>query len=255
MQGAYTMFNALGYLSGDKSIIYGCTATGSNTGDGFVFIGGELLPFIGSTTQATVKIIEETTSKEFQDGTTKVVHRRRYVTFATGSNTIPWADFKRGIATTAIQNLLDQKATNEALTALTNRVTTLEKYSAPFASANGAMVLWRKPANEIPAGWQEVVDWRGRLAVGQDPNDVDLNGVPGTAVGSKKKTLVAANIPPITMKIPRSSANTGGGGDQVVMHNLAAGTYLQISTQGTASAFSVLNPARIVLYIEPIPEE
>lgn len=258
MQTAYSVFNALGYIAGDKAILSGCVATGSTTSNGFVFVNGEVLPFNGGPTLSTVKIVEQNVNAEFQDGSIKTVHKIRTVTFATGSDTMPWADFKRGIATTAIEGLLEQKATTEALTTLANRVATLEKYAAPFAVSGGGMVLWRKPANEIPNGWREVADWRGRLPMGWNPDDEAFSTM-GQNIGAKTAN-VSVTLPYSGWEFTsteKPAVNKGGrlvvaSGDNEQTEYLESIAVAKANKSGTGS-INLLNPARIVMFIEPIP--
>lgn len=82
---------------------------------------------------------------------------------------------------------------------LIKRITLLEQIAAPMMpsvfGARGGMLLWRKPANEIPAGWQEVIDYRGRTVIGNDPNDLDFSGVGTKTGGSKDKFIELKHIP------------------------------------------------------------
>lgn len=95
MQNAYNIFNALGNLAGNFTIISGCVETGSNVSDGVVFINGEVLPFRRGTKISKVRIVENTESKQFEDGTTKAVVFKRFVEFGTGVDAIDFSNFKR----------------------------------------------------------------------------------------------------------------------------------------------------------------
>ena len=145
----------MGNLAGDLTIISGCNVVGTNVSDGFVVINNELLEFKAGTLAANVIIIETAVGKEFKNGDVKDVHFERYATFGTSVVSYPWADFKRPIQTKEIP--LD----------LVTRLENLEKKATVF-QAGGGMVFWNKPAAEIPDGWQEVVNWRGRIPIGLD---------------------------------------------------------------------------------------
>lgn len=95
MQSAYNIFNDLGAVVGDKSIIKGCILTGSSVSDGVIYVNGELLAFRGGTLQSTIIIREEIQLMEFEDGTTKPVYKIRYAKFGTGIDAMPWSDFVR----------------------------------------------------------------------------------------------------------------------------------------------------------------
>lgn len=232
LQTAYSIFNSLGALAGNLTIISGCTVAGSNAGDGFVYIGGELYEFKGGAFDAnsTVIIVEEAVNRGFKNGVVKQVHTIRYATFGTADISWPWADFKR----------VYPMATMMA------RLEILEEKSAVF-QAGGGMVLWNKPANQIPAGWQEVLNWRGRIPVGLDPIQSEFDEI-GEIGGAKNKTLSINEIPSHThgfRAYVQSGSNSGSGGE-------AAGYFedKQTTSAGGGQQFSLMNPYRVVLFIE-----
>lgn len=95
MQEAYSLFNLLGDVIGNYAIVSGCVVTGSTVSDGVVYADGELYKFVGGNIQANVRILETKTQKTFENGDVKDVHFERYVTFASGTGAIPWANFVR----------------------------------------------------------------------------------------------------------------------------------------------------------------
>ncbi len=99
MQKAYEIFNALGSIAGNFSIISGCDVVGATAANGVVFINGEVLPFVGGTVTTNVKIVEAITPLEFEDLNTRDVIYKRHATFGTAAVVYPWADFKRPIPT------------------------------------------------------------------------------------------------------------------------------------------------------------
>ena len=112
----------------------------------------------------------------------------------------------------------DSSATNKeyvddlfggSFTPIENRLTTLENILAPFIGGGG-MVLWNKPANQIPTGWAEVVDWRGRIPVGLDTSQTEFNTV-GKTGGSKTVTLLTSNMPPHNHNITLTRVLGAGG--------------------------------------------
>ncbi len=95
LQESYNLFNVLGQLAGNLSIITGCEVTGSSVGNGAVYIDGEVLPFIGGTLSPNVVIKETAQTREFENGEQKQVYFTRYATFGISTTSYKWADFKR----------------------------------------------------------------------------------------------------------------------------------------------------------------
>lgn len=238
-EDAYTIFNSFGDLAGDKAIISGCTVAGSNTTDGYVYLNGELFEFRGGQTQSSVKIIEEPLVRAFQNGENKEIYYVRYVTFASGTGSIPWSEFVR------VTNLQTIAASMQSLT---TKVTELEKKNAIF-QAGGGMVFWNRPAAEIPDGWQEVVNWRGRIPVGHKASDPDFNTL-GNQGGSKTKTLTINEMPSHNHSFATSAGDSTGGGTIVTGNpNEQGGTYT-MQNKGNGQSFSIMNPYRVVMFIE-----
>lgn len=235
LQTAYSIFNQLGYVAGNLTIISGCVVTGSNVSDGFVFINGEVFPFKGSFLGTNVIIIQETASKEFKNGDVKVVHYKRYATFGTSETMWAWSSFKRV----------------DPITNLMLRLDSLEKKTAVF-TAGGGMVLWNKPANEIPTGWQEVVDWKGRIPVGMDAAQTEFNTL-GKIGGAKSKTLSIAEMPEHDHSLffkEYATGTTGNPGYDGGSNNYDTDVSKKTTKTGSGQEFSILNPYRTVLFIE-----
>lgn len=248
MQKCWEILNAFGEIVSPLAIIKGCTATGANVSDGFVYINGELLKFVGGIAQPTVVIIEQPTSLEFEDGNYNEVYFNRYATFGATTTTYNWADFKRGMPTATIQQHLDTKANTTDLAAIFNRLDLLEAKSAVFQQGGG-MVLWNKPANQIPPGWAEVVNWRGRLPIGQDTTQPEFATL-GQTGGSKTAALTAANNGPHKHGgVPLMTA-PGHPDAGALSCNFDLNTEGETELQGEGNPFSILNPYRVVLFIE-----
>ena len=234
LQTAYSIFNAYGSLAGNLTIISGCETLGTTVTDGVVFIDGELYGFKSAsvTPSSTVIIIETPINRGFKNGVIKTVHTLRYATFGTAETSWPWSDFK----------LLDP------ITELMRRLNVLEKKNAVF-QAGGGMVLWNKPAVDIPAGWQEVIDWRGRMPVGFDNVQSEFN-VMGKTGGQKNKKLSIDEMPRHRHGTGSySGVGTGVKSEPWEGYN-GAGDYTDY--QGNDQAFSILNPYRVVYFIEYI---
>lgn len=125
LQKAYTIFNALGAIVGEMTIISGCTVTGSNVSNGVVFINGEVLEFRGGLAQTKVIIKEEVENLTFQNGNANPVIKTRYVTFGSGVGAIDWADFKRGFQTKDLVEALLLKANASVVATLSGQLTTV----------------------------------------------------------------------------------------------------------------------------------
>lgn len=129
IQEAFSIFNQLGEIAGNFSIITGCVQTGNVVSDGFVFINGELLPFRGGQLGTSVIIGEEITQREFKNGQTKNVLYTRYATFGIAATVYPWANFKRSKNTqqlTELVALIPNKVDQTVYNLLVQRVTELE---------------------------------------------------------------------------------------------------------------------------------
>ena len=169
MQNSYRLFNSLGSMAGNKAIISGCEEIGNTITPGTVFINGELFPFEGGAKDDTVFIKEVTNEVTFDDGLLRPLETIRTAAFgrSTPEKTYNWEDFQR---ITNLQDLGKNKAENKALEELQDEVEKLKKQKQ--AVPIGLIALWGKPANEIPAGWREYVNLRGRMPVGLDPDYV-----------------------------------------------------------------------------------
>lgn len=169
MQNAYNLFNHFGHLAGNKVIVSGCEHSGNTISAGTVFINGELFPFEGGAKDSTVFIKELTNEVTFEDGFLRPLEVIRSVAFgrSTPENTFNWEDFKR---VNNLQELEERKAEKQAFESLKEEVAKLklQKQAVPI----GLIALWGKPASEIPAGWREYVNLRGKMPIGLDPDYV-----------------------------------------------------------------------------------
>lgn len=153
MQKAYEIFNALGSIAGNFSIISGCEVTGSTAADGFVYINGELLPFVGGTVGANVKIVETVEALEFEDLNTRDVLYTRHATFGTAAVVYTWADFLRPIPTKDLAALFAGIA--ETFATIIDKLDTIDrdaKVQEPtdWNATTGVTRLLNKPAIESP---------------------------------------------------------------------------------------------------------
>jgi microcystin-dependent protein len=193
MQLAYSLFNALGEISGNKTIVTGCVETAGVVSDGVVYLNGELYEFRGGAIQTHVRVIEVATSKEFENGSWNEAYYERYVTFSSGPDEIPWNSFIRLISISEIQKKL-----------------------LPI----GVINMWSGALNEIPIGWalcdgtNGTPNLKGRFIVGYDSGDSDYNQI-GKSGGAKTVALTEAQMPVHSHygHVTQGSNTWRGGGD------------------------------------------
>jgi len=154
-----------------------------------------------------------------------------------------------------------------------NEMTILEEIALIKAqlepvTAGKAIWVWNDTLLSIPAGWQEVTDLRGKTVIGQLEDDTDF-GLLGQTGGNKKINLTASQNAPHThfiannenssANVPLSATNylqrardVGGNPpeDYELTGSATASTIGKTSEQGTGSDINILNPYRIVHFIE-----
>jgi hypothetical protein len=251
LQTAFSLFNALGNIVGELSIISGCEVAGTDVANGVVFINGEVLEFRGGIAQTKVIVKEDTENLIFQNGNSYPSIKTRYATFGTGVGAINWVDFKHGFQTNRLIEALGEKVDDITLGAVLLRINELEKKNAVFQTGGG-MVLWNKPDNQIPDGWAEVIDWRGRMPIGWDPTDAVFDTV--GEVGGSKDAVVS--IPIAGYGVGGASGGTPSGQLLVSSGAEENGEFLEsvkkASSAPAGATVNHMNPYRVVLFIEYI---
>ena len=162
--------------------------------------------------------------------------------------------------TSDVPNLLSR------LDALEGIIGTMNKIITPIVNG-GTPLLWMKPANEIPLGYSEVTEFRGKSIFGYDPNDTDFNVVFGS-VGSKSFNILKQNLPAEGISYKDSyyieNSNTGSGIDgkiQLGSNYLGSNKsdtdnnalfYRNAVTDnlGNGNEIKKLDPSRIVIFIK-----
>jgi len=157
MQKAYTALQKIAALGGDNYILSGCTQTASNVTDGFVVIGGQVLPFRGGLTQTSVVIREDRETRSFENGQVKDVFISPYASFGTGTEAIPFESLSRLKSLTEFKDLptkansaLDLDAIDTLATAKAVKLLN-DKLNSNFPT--GAIVIWSGAIQAIPTGW------------------------------------------------------------------------------------------------------
>ena len=183
-------------------------------------------------------------------------------------------DFKSSEASENSLLLMDNvnqvMKSNNLLNSLLSRISKLEKRPAT-AVPIGMIAIWGKP-KPFPEGWEEYVPLRGRMPVGLKTNDPTFDTLLKNG-GEKEKTLLIAELPPHYHHKPDSvfksfaagsgdygeSSSTGtstDGGDNSQMaigrlgQNYNANGDALERTVGDGQSFSLLNPYRVVQFIE-----
>lgn len=246
MQKAWTVLNALGAIAGNFTIISGCVVTDTTATNGVVFMNGEVLAFHGGVVQENVIIVEIPQLREFEDNNSHEVIYTRYATFGTATTQWPWTDLKRGMETKEIPAALALKEDKLTVAALLERIEGLEAITTVNVPS-GLIAIWGQAANLIPVGWTEYTPLRGRMAVGYD------SAIPGFdtldfASGSKTHTNTIAEMVPHTHPIPSTLHNAAGAGSESTLGGSGVGQVT--GSVGTGVAYDIMNPYRVVLYIQ-----
>ena len=239
MQTAFSIFNSLGNIVGDKTIISGCTVNGSETSPGVVFVNGEIFEFRGGATQSKVIIREDVEMLLYQNNNAYPSIKTRYIQFGTGVHAMDWADFKRGFPTSNMD-------------ALVQRITALEARPTVGNIPVGLIALWGRSAELIPEGWAEYSPLRGRVAVGLNPDDLDYAAI-GNFGGAKNKTLDINEIPEHSHDYNKyrldQEVSTSGDGVRSINKNNIDDSF-ETNKAGGGQSFSIMNPYRVVQYIQ-----
>lgn len=142
------------------------------------------------------------------------------------------------------------------ITFLENSFTTILQKLAIF-TVGGAMFIWNKPVNQIPAGYQEVTNMKGKTIFGFDIANPLFNVV-GNPGGSATKTIARVNLPAEKIKVyPQGfrygengatpGAFYGSSGDS---GDVGGSGFTESENLGSGTPMDVLNPYRIVAFIE-----
>ena len=251
IEEAYGIFEVLGEISGNLTILSGCDKTGNYVSPGIVAIEGKLYYFEGGSIVSTVYINKEDIGKTFEDQTTKTLIEKRTVKFGNGSTNYNWADFVKLKTLKEIQAQVDKSVSKSDFDELVKRVEVLEQKTAPIQNGGIAWV-WRKPLEDIPEGWKECTDFRQKTIYGWDPNQAPFN-ILNTNVGSKTATINKENLPNIN--IGTNLYYSGGAyADDWPADNIGSNiTTDEVKTKslGEGKPIDILSPGRIVNFIEP----
>ena len=271
-QKAAQISQQLGAIIAPLAIVNGCVENGNNVSDGLVYINGELLPFKGGLKQNNIRVVEKAEQRELESeglsaGILFDCLITRYATFGAGAGTTyNYEDFHRPQTIKQIEEKINDKSAFEKLA---ERVKKLEVFARPFVTGFGA-VLFLRPANEIPEGWEEVTDLRGRFPIGANPNDPNLiNVLENYLGGSKTKQIYKSNLPATGVGYQdayyvEKSTESGLDGSIYIGEGKFGSNgsdkdnnrlfYRNATTDnlGNGVELDVMNPYRIVIFIKPI---
>lgn len=242
LQDAYSIVEGVARMAGNMAIVSGCEElSNSVVSDGVVLINGELLDFKQGIKINTVIIKTERIEERFENGDLKLVTTYRYATFGVSENYFEWSSFRR----------------ITPLNTLEARLSKLEKAAAPILT-KGALLVWNRPANEIPEGWEEATEFRGRMPFGYTPSDGDFDAV-GKTGGAKSHTLLQEEMPVHThgygdIYFAESGGSVplpGGRGHNGSTDYDNSGWEINRTTAsaGSGRAHNNMSPYRIVLFI------
>lgn len=185
LQSNLRIFEALGEIVGDKTIIKGCNVLGNTTTDGYIYYNGELLEFVGGQTQTNIIIKEGVTNLLFEDGQQKPTFYRRYATFGTGAAQVPWSEFVRA-------------------------------YPLRSALYIDKIDMYAGDPTELPEGWylcdgqNGTVDLRQRFIVGYDPTDQDYDTIGNTGGLKEVASQGTLNNQTVNVTVGRDGWSTTG---------------------------------------------
>lgn len=250
IEEAYSIFEVLGDLAGNLTILKGCNLVGSTVEPGIVAIEGKLYHFEGGLVSDTVYINLQEIKKTFQNQTEKVLIENRTARFGNAITTYNWSDFVRLETLKQIQVKVNNSVTQQQFNSLIAEIDLLKLKTAPII--NGGIIFpFRRPASEIPVGWKECIDFRGKTIVGRDPNDSDFANL-GNTVGAKTHTLTIDEMPAHKHKVPlfangSASGNAVGHPDNYIDNNRTVDS----QETGGNQPHNNIQPSRIVNFIEP----
>lgn len=137
---------------------------------------------------------------------------------------------------------------SNSLPQLLDRITALEsKIANGTAVPIGMIALWGKPA-PFPEGWEEYVPLKGKMPVGFNIDETEFNSITKSG-GIKSKSLSIEEMPPHSHTYEKAIPIRGYDFQD---RTPPFGGYesADTSTVGEGKAFSILNPYKVVYFIE-----
>ncbi|MEG2335813.1 hypothetical protein, partial [Chryseobacterium sp.] len=210
---AIKFHDVLGDIVGHLTIVSGGDLVAGSTtvvNPGVVAINGELLPFEGGTIYPNVFIHTQDFTETFEDQTNKVLVQKKMVKFGDSPVVFPWTGFLKLQTLREMQISLDGKADQSDLDDVIERLEVVELKTAPII--NGGIVwIWNLPVVDIPVGWKECTDLRGKTVFGRNPDDDTFSDL-GNTGGNKSIIQTLEQMPIHSHTYTRTLPWSGGGG-------------------------------------------
>ena len=249
LQSAYQIYNVLGDLAGNFTILSGCDITGATISPGIVVINGDVLPFEGGLITSDVFIEETEILKTFQDQTDKILIRKKLVKFGNSLISYPWANF---VKLDTIKQIMEKaNATQAQVAIMQTDIDLLKLKTAPIING-GVVWAWNKPIADIPPGWKECTNLKGKTIVGFDENLVEFN-LMGKTGGAKSITQTIDQMPNHYHVMPYQITIASTGKSNSDAFHRVDGSYTSRNTTsvGNGAPMNIMNPYRVCAFIEP----
>ncbi|WP_052259552.1 fibronectin type III domain-containing protein [Flavobacterium sp. KMS] len=136
---------------------------------------------------------------------------------------------------------------NTLIKSLVDRIVKLEEQPATTVPI-GMIAIWGKTA-PFPKGWEEYVPLRGRMPVGLDITQTEFNGL-GYAAGQKRKQITVNELPEHSHTIKSDRNENNEGGEYAIGGGTVNDRTSSTEPAGAGHDFSILNPYRVVHFIE-----
>lgn len=243
MQQSYRgAFAALAGFFGDKVVVSGCVEAGGSVSDGWIAVGGELIPFEGGPIASNIIIQETSEAVTFEDNAERPVYFRRIARFGSPGG-FPYSELRRPGEYGRIWLPGDTKFV----------LCTLVYLEANF-DGTGLGINERR-GWAICNGANGTQNMAGRMAIGYQPGQTELL----QALGNRNITLEKAQLPAVQIDVPvpqNATATTDGGYGFFAMGSgdkePTGGPTLKTANLGNGASIDILNPARVGLYIQKL---